>query len=173
MHQYLVQHDVVADGNSIDQTQLVSKTPCVRAALFHEVRHTIRSEFLQRGPRRETARTTRGFWDVVRWRTNRVPTVVADEICCGKPHRCAMNCGPSAEDIARIVWDVQPLVPVHSPRIGEFNAVNKVARRGGRSSPQTKGSINGRPCAVSARDFTRGAQIIATTSASLKTNNRR
>jgi len=62
MHQYLVQHDVVADGNSIDQTQLVSKTPCVRAAPFDEVRPPIRapsarptSRQLHRGKSRDAA----------------------------------------------------------------------------------------------------------------------
>ena len=68
----------------------------------------------------------------------RPPLDLAGEVRGGVGHRADMHLRMRAERVAGVVRDVQPLVPVAAPRIGELDAVDEVPAASGSPRPTAR-----------------------------------
>src|SRR2546423_11490677 len=66
-----------------------------------------------------------------------------------------------AEHIAAVVRDVQPLVTVGSPRVGQLDAVTQMAQARAGGGPQAERPIDMNPGAVLLSGGTGGGEVVA------------
>ena len=130
-----------------------ARRPSAKRAAWRQLRsirssRPLRPERAERGPDVDAARPARELRRVV----GRIAQArLGRQVLGGDRHRRAQRLGVAHEREAAVVGDVQPLVAVGRPRVGEAEALDEVRPARGCGGPQAEGAVDVQPGARRAR----------------------